>query len=63
MSEIRIIDEDHLWYKGMQYISLKRFAKFKNDQIDEMSLLNKEVENLTKENEAYKTLLRGELNE
>ena len=55
--ELRAVDENHLWYKGKQFISLGRFLEVKRENIKEIELLNDEVSNLKKENEAYECLL------
>lgn len=58
---LRIIDEGHLWLGGAQYISLKRFYEARNEVNEELRMLNDKVIELTKENEAYRVLLKGTL--
>lgn len=60
MNEIEIQDENHIWYKGKQYVSLKRVIEIKTNELNEMEILEEEIDRLNKENEAYKVLLRGE---
>ena len=61
MENFRIADENHIWYNGKQYISLNRVSAIENKKIEETKLLNEEVERLTRENEAYKVLLKVDL--
>lgn len=61
MEVIKIIDEEHIYYKGKQFISLNRFTELKNDQNKEMSILNDTIKTLVEENNAYKVLLKREL--
>lgn len=55
-------DRSHLWIDGIQYVSLNRFLQVQRDLNTETDLLRIQVEQLTKENEAYKTLLKDQLN-
>lgn len=58
MKELRVHDENHIWYKGKQFVSLNRFIELKTNQLNEMELLEDEIDRLNKENEAYKVLLK-----
>lgn len=56
-------DKSHAWINGThQYVSLERFLQVQRDLNKETTLLRKEVERLSKENESYRTLLRVQLN-
>lgn len=63
--EVKIVDKDHIWIDGVQYISLQRFSELKREQTKEMINLNNEIKTLYKENKAYKTILKieGDTNE
>lgn len=51
-------DGDHVWINGMQFISLNRFIRMKNCQLNEMQLLQDKVTELTKENEHLKQTIK-----
>lgn len=59
--DVKYVDEHHLWYKGRQFISLDRFSQLRWDASKEMMLLINQVDELTKENNALKVLLKKEL--
>ena len=59
--QVRFADEDHVWISNKQYISLNRFFEAKSENIKELQKLNKKVEELAKENEALKILLKDKL--
>ena len=61
MEEINVIDNDHIYYKGQQFVSLQRFYELKNSELQEMKLLNKRIEELTEENKSFETLLKTRL--
>lgn len=52
-------DENHIWYRGKQFISLKRFNELKTDQLNEMKILENEIDRLREENNAYKVLINN----
>lgn len=62
MKEVRIVDEDHVWIDGEQFISLRRLNKLRYDTSAELANYEKEVKRLTDQNNAYKILLGNELN-
>lgn len=55
---IEIVDEDHIWVEGNQFISLNRFYENKKEVADEMLLLNNKVKELTNKVEALKVLVK-----
>lgn len=55
-------DKKHAWIDGHQYVSLDRFLEVKRDSAIETRLLNEQMKELLEENEAYKVLLRKQLN-
>ena len=57
MEEIKIVDNNHIWYKGRQFVSLNRFIELKTNQLNEMEILEQEIDRLNKENESYRNLL------
>ena len=61
--EINIADDNHIWFRGKQYISLSRFNELKKAEVEEIDLLNQKVDELTEENEAYRKILKKELQE
>lgn len=60
---VEIADEDHIFVNNKQFVSLKRFGEAKKDMIEEVKLLNDKNEELAKENEALKILLKKQLND
>ncbi len=54
--------KEHAWIDGHQYVSLDRFLEVKSDNAIETRLLNDRMNELLEENEAYKVLLRKQLN-
>lgn len=54
--------KEHAWIDGHQYVSLDRFLEVKRDSAIETRLLNDRMKELLEENEAYKVLLRKQLN-
>ena len=61
MEKIRVIDDNHIYYEGRQFVSLQRFYELKNSELQEMKLLNERVEELTEENKSFETLLKTRL--
>ena len=59
--QLEIVDDNHLWFGGRQYISLERTSEIKKSMIEELRLSNDKVIELTKEIEAYRVLLKGAL--
>lgn len=59
--EVRVVDEDHIWIGGNQFISLNRFMTLKNDMNRELNGHIKRVKELTEENDALKVLLKNKL--
>lgn len=57
--KVRETDEQHIWYKGKQFIRLDRFLELKTDLSSEMDILGDEIDRLNEENEALKTLLKN----
>ena len=55
---IEIVDKDHIWVDGNQFISLNRFYENKKGVADEMLLLNNKVKELTEKVEALKVLVK-----
>lgn len=55
---IEIVDKDHIWVDGNQFISLNRFYENKKEVADEMLLLNNKVKELTEKVEALKVLVK-----
>lgn len=55
---VEIVDEDHVWVDGKQFISLNRFYENKKEVADEMLLLNNKVKELTEKVEALKVLVK-----
>lgn len=53
----------HVYIDGKQYIALDRYVQIKNIINKELVSMGKQLERLTKENEAYKVLLCNKLNE
>lgn len=45
-------DEDHIWVKGRQYVSLKRLAEVKNESVQELRNYEAKVKEITEINEA-----------
>ena len=62
MKEVRIVDEDHVWIDGEQFISLRRLNKLRCDTNAELENYEKEIKRLTDQNNAYKILLGNQLN-
>ena len=62
MKEVRIVDEDHVWIDGEQFISLQRLNKLRYDTNAELENYEKEIKRLTDQNNAYKILLGNQLN-
>lgn len=61
--ELQIVDKDHIWYNGKQYISLQRLNEIENRQLQETKLLTEKVEKLTEENKSFECLLKSRLEE
>lgn len=60
MNEIKVVDKDHIWYEGKQYISLRRFNELKFTEHQEIEILAYKVEELTTENNSLKNLLKAQ---
>lgn len=56
-------DEDHCWISGRQFVSLHKTNRVRVELYNEVELLNNRIKVLTKENEAYKVLLKEKLTE
>lgn len=61
--ELQVVDKDHIWYNGKQYISLQRLNEIENRQLQETKLLTEKVEKLTEENKSFECLLKSRLEE
>ena len=61
--QVEIFNEDHIWIGGHQYVSLKRFAEARKDAAEEMQMMIDRNDELMKENESLKVLLKERLNE
>ena len=61
MNELKILDDDHIIYKRVQYISLKRFAENRSEIAQELKAMTEQVEELVEENDSLKKLLKGML--
>lgn len=59
--KLKIVDKDHLYYGGVQYISLQRLLELEDDKHKEIKILQDDVSRLEEENEAYKILLKTKL--
>lgn len=59
MTTVKIIDDDHIWVSGKQYVSLRRFFEARSEVDKEHLQLCKQVEDLKKENAALLTLLEA----
>jgi hypothetical protein len=55
---VEFYDADHVWIKGRQFVSLKRFAEMRQDNLIEMKLLINKIDELTAENEALRALVK-----
>jgi hypothetical protein len=55
-------NKEHAWINSYQYVSLERFLEVKKELCKEQNLLIKQVNTLLEENNAYKVLLREQLN-
>lgn len=60
-TEVEVIDKDHIYVEGKQYVSLQRMSEIKRGQMEEMDMLSTKVDELTQENTAYKILLKDKL--
>ena len=63
MNKVRFVDDDHVYVDGVQYISLNRLAELKQDMAKELKMVLNENKTLREENEAFKVLLKNQLNE
>lgn len=65
LKKVQFFDNDlmHVYIDGKQYIALDRYVQIKNIINKELVSMGKQLERLTKENEAYKVLLCNKLNE
>jgi hypothetical protein len=61
--QVEIFNDDHIWVGGRQYVSLKRFAEARKDAAEEMQMLIDRNDELMKENESLKVLLKERLME
>lgn len=60
-AEIHVNDEDHIFVDGQQFVSLKRFTESKNDMIQELNSFIARCDELSRENDAYRTLLASKI--
>jgi hypothetical protein len=56
---VKIVDEDHIWVNGKQYVSLKRFGEARKEVAEEIKLAADNNKELAEENEALKVLLKN----
>ena len=61
--KVEIVDEHHIFVDNKQFVSLKRVGEIKKATTEEMKLLTDKNEELAKENEALKTLLKKQLDD
>lgn len=61
--KVEIVDEHHIFVNNKQFVSLKRFGEAKKAIAEEIKLLADKNEELAKENEALKILLKNQLND
>lgn len=59
--DIKVSDENHIWINGTQYISLNRVSEIRLEMVEELKILKIEAQRLYDENEAFKVLLREQL--
>jgi cell shape-determining protein MreC len=57
VKNVNVKDEDHIWYKGKQYISLRRFYERLQELLDEIKQLTERNEKLQEENDILTKLL------
>lgn len=60
---VEIADEHHIFVNNKQFVSLKRFGEAKKAIAEEIKLLADKNEELAKENEALKILLKKQLDD
>lgn len=61
--KVEIADEHHIFVNNKQFVSLKRFGEAKKAIAEEIKLLADKNEELAKENEALKILLKKQLDD
>lgn len=61
--KVEIADEHHIFVNNKQFVSLKRFGEAKKAIAEELKLLADKNEELAKENEALKILLKKQLDD
>lgn len=54
---VEIYDDDHIWVKNRQYVSLERFLIAKKEMVDEVEALNDKLAKLRETTKALGTLL------
>lgn len=59
--KVEFIDDEHIFVNNRQFVSLKRFYEARKEVQEEVKLLTDKNEELAKENEALKTLLKKQL--
>lgn len=57
--EVSFTDDDHVWVKGKQYVSLKRMFEIKEHDLKELKNMEELTERLLLENQALRTLIGG----
>lgn len=61
MTEINIIDDDHIYIEGRQFISLRRFLENKSELAEEYKLIVDDNTRLVEENNHLRALLKEAL--
>ena len=61
LERIKIADKDHVYIGGDQYVSFNRMCEIRADLNKEAQMLNKQLKELTDENNALKVLLKEQL--
>lgn len=61
--KVEFIDDEHIFVNNRQFVSLKRFYEARKEVQEEVKLLTDKNEELAKENEALKTLLKKQLDD
>ena len=61
LRRIKISDKDHVYIGGDQYVSFNRMCEIRADLNKEAQMLNRQLKELTDENNALKVLLKEQL--
>ena len=61
--QAKVVDEDHVYVNGKQFVSLNRFNELRFETCREMNIYTDELLKLTEENNALRVLLRNKLNQ